>query len=302
MTHPVRNLLRKLKKIPLLARIDWQLYLLRDAWSTRVWKRTRQVETPLGFKLATKAHPAYELMRTGKFEPEETRVFSELLGIADVFVDVGANVGYYCCLALQHGKPVLAFEPQLQNLACLYQNLTVNGWESGAEVFPVALSSAPALLPLFGASGPSASLVQNWAGYSPKYQQLVPANTLDHILAGRFANQRLIIKIDVEGAEYQVLSGALATVAREPRPIWLIEVCFTEYHPDGINPDYLRIFQLFWDHGYVCVATDEAHTVVQPADVARWLDKGVRDLDTFNYVFMDRDVEQMRRVPTTQSA
>jgi hypothetical protein len=124
---------------------------------------------------------------------------------------------------------------------------------------------------------------------------------LDHLLAGRFPNQRLIIKIDVEGAEYQVLSGALETVARQPRPIWLIEVCFTEYHPDGINPDYLRIFQLFWDHGYICIATDEARTLVRSADVARWLSNGVRDLDTFNYVFIDPNVYGMRASTTTPS-
>jgi methyltransferase, FkbM family len=291
MTSPIRKSLRWLKKVPLLSRIDWQMYLLRDMWSTLVWTRTKETQVPLGFKLVTKAHPAYELMRKGTFEPEETRILSAVFETVDVFIDVGANVGYYCCLALQKNKAVVAFEPQLQNLACLYQNLTSNGWQDKAEVFPLALSTSPGLLSLFGASGPSASLVKHWAGYSSRFSQLVPTNTLDNVLSGRFADKRLVIKIDVEGAEFQVLEGALATIARRPKPIWLIEVCFREYHPAGVNPDYLKIFQLFWASGYRCHAADDHCSPVLPGDVERWLSTGVRELNTFNYVFVPDDID-----------
>lgn len=286
----LKKLVQSLKRIPFLARLDWKLYLLRDWWSTRVWTRASQEVTPLGFKLTTKAHPAYRLMRTGRFEPDETRILQHLFKDADAFIDIGANVGYYCCLALQSGKPVLAFEPQLQNLDFLYRNLTANGWADGAEVFPLALGAAPGLLPLFGASGPSASLVRDWAGYSSGFRQTVPVNTLDNILAGRFGDSRLVIKIDVEGAEYQVLRGALATLSRSTKPTWLIEICFKEYHPAGANPDFLRTFQLFWDHGYLCYGADSQCTRINPSDVARWMEAGMRDLKTFNYVFAEPGV------------
>lgn len=229
-------------------------------------------------------------MRSGKFQPDETRIFVKLLDLTDVFVDVGANLGYYCCFALQRSKAVVAFEPQAHNLTCLYQNLAANAWHENIEVFPIALSSRPGLVTLFGASGPSASLVKNWAGYWSLFKQTVAANTLDNILAGRFPDGRLIIKIDVEGAEFGVLTGALATIARLPRPIWLIEICLKEYHPSGINPDYANIFDLFRRHGYSCYAADEKCTPVEPADIQRWLDTGVREIATFNYVFVERSV------------
>jgi FkbM family methyltransferase len=286
----IKRLLDQLRRIPLLSRIDWKLYLLRDLWATKVWRRKKDTLTPFGFKLTTRVHPAYELMRTGKFEPDETRILLQLFGTSDVFVDVGANIGYYCCLALQRGKSVVAIEPQLQNLDCLFQNLTSNGWQDHAEIFPVALSASPGLLSLFGASGPSASLVPHWAGYSSRFKQIVPVNTLDNILAGRFPDKHLVIKIDVEGAEFQVLEGAFATIARLPKPSWIIEVCFREYHPSGVNPDYLKIFQLFWDNGYASYGADDQCSAVLPADVARWLATGVRDLQTFNYVFVDRAI------------
>jgi FkbM family methyltransferase len=286
----VKRLISRLKRIPVLSRLDWRLYLLRDLWATKVWTRTKDTLTPFGFRLTTRVHPAYELMRSGAFEPEETRIFVKLLDLTDVFVDIGANLGYYCCFALQRHKAVVAFEPQSQNLRCLYQNLASNGWFDKVEIFPVALSSAPGMLELFGASGPSASLVRDWAGYSSRFKQTVPVNTLDNVLAGRFAGKRLLVKIDVEGAEFQVLQGAVATVSRMPRPMWLIEVCFDEYHPSGVNPDYLGIFTLFWDNGYECYGADGHCTPIAPADVRRWLETGVRDVKTFNYVFVDKAI------------
>lgn len=278
----------------LYARLIWKRHLLGDWWGTKVWTRTSEVVTPLGFKLTSGSHPAYELMRKGTFEIEETALISRLLPGADVFVDIGANLGYYTCLALQSGKPVVAFEPQQQNLHCLFQNLTANGWQDRAEIFPLALSERPGLLTLYGASGPSASLVKDWAGYSSRFSKVVPVSTLDYILAGRFAGKQLFIKMDVEGAEYQVLKGASATLARVPKPVWLIEICLEEFHPEGSNPDFQRIFRMFWEHGYQAYTAAENPRPVTQEEIADWVAKGRTDSATFNYVFVE-SAEMLRK-------
>lgn len=263
----------------------WKWHVLLDGWGAIVWTRTREVRTPLGFKLTAGFHPAYEQMRTGTFEPDETALISRLLASVDHFIDVGANLGYYTCLALQNGRGVMAIEPQARNLRSLYQNLISNGWQSGAEVMPVALSDAPGLLTLYGASGPSASLLHGWAGYSSKYSQVVAVSTLDNLIAGRFPNERLLIKIDVEGAEYGVLKGATQTLARSVPPIWLLEVCLHEFHPSGWNPDFLAVFRMFWDRGYEAW-TAEAQPRLVPRDrVERWWAERKTDTGTFNYLF-----------------
>ncbi|BBO99917.1 FkbM family methyltransferase [Sulfuriferula nivalis] len=271
--------------VKLNASLRWKFHVLTDWWGTKVWTKTSEVVTPLGFKLTSGLHPAYELMRIGKFEVEETAIITKLLPQVDVFVDIGANLGYYTCLALQSGKPVIAFEPQQQNLQCLFQNLTANGWESRTEVFPLALSDRPGLLTLYGASGPSASLVKNWAGYSSRFKKIVPVSTLDNVLAGRFIGERLFIKMDVEGAEFQVLKGALATLRLVPKPIWLLEICLEEFHPDGRNPDFQEIFKLFWDNGYQAFTATGIPKLVNPSEVANWIEKGHAESGTFNYVF-----------------
>lgn len=284
-----RSLARSLPGADLRRELAWKLHLFKDWWGTRVWTRTTEVMTPMGFKLRSGFHPAYRMMREGTFEPDETALLASLMVRCDRFIDVGANLGYYTCLALQKGKPVVAFEPQEQNLHCLFQNLASNDWQDDrAEVFPVALSDRPGLLTLYGASGPSASLLRDWAGYSPRYGKVVPVSTLDRLLAGRYEGERLLVKIDVEGAEYQVLRGALATLARTPRPVWLLEVCLEEFHPEGANPDFAAIFQLFWDHGYEAFTATGRPRPVARSDVASWVAARHAASGTFNYVFTDQ--------------
>jgi FkbM family methyltransferase len=263
----------------------WRYHIAHDWWGTKVWTRRTETLTPLGFTLASGFHSAYADMRQGTFEPHETAIIARQLRDADVFVDVGANLGYYTLIALKAGKRVVAVEPQPLNLSALYRNLVVNGWTDRAEVFPVALADKPGLLTLYGASGPSASLVAGWAGYSSRHRQTVAVSTLDTLLGERFAGERLLIKVDVEGAELGVLKGALATVAREPKPSWLLEVCLQEYHPSGRNPDFAAIFDLFFDHGYRAFAAIEPLRAVSREDILRWVESGSADAGTFNYLF-----------------
>jgi FkbM family methyltransferase len=273
-----------------LKKLNWKIHVAKDWWGTKVWRKTTEVTTPFGFKLTSGFHPAYKQMRAGQFEPAETAVILKCLGQVDLFVDIGANLGYYTCMALQNNVPVIAFEPQQQNLQCLLQNLIANNWEDEAEVFPMALSDKAGLLTLYGASGPSASLVKNWAGYSSRFKKIVPVTTLDSILGSRFSEERIFIKIDVEGAEYGVLQGALLSISRSPMPVWLLEVCLHEFHPDEPNPNFLQTFKLFWDNGYEAYTASEKPKLVTQDDVNRWVKEKHSDSGTFNYVFVDADM------------
>ena len=115
----------------------------------------------------------------------------------------------------------------------------------------------------------------------------MPVSTLDHVLSGRMTDKQLFIKMDVEGAEYQVLKGALATICREVKPVWLLEVCFQEFHPDGANPDFENIFTLFFNNGYRAYTATEPPKPVTPEEVAHWIKSNSIDSGTFNYVFID---------------
>lgn len=272
---------------PLINKLRWKFHVMKDFWGTKVWTKTTEVETPLGFRLTSGLHPAYELMRNGNFEIEETAIIKRLLPKVDRFIDIGANLGYYTCLALLNQKPVIAFEPQQQNLECLFKNLEVNHFTKNVEVFPLALSENSGFLTLYGASGPSASLIKNWADYSSKFKKTVPVSTLDKILAGRYVDELFLIKIDVEGAEYHVLKGAERLLQKTVKPIWLLEICLEEFHPEGENPDFMGIFQLFSENGYLAYTASDNPAPVTLGDVSKWVENNHAESGTFNYVFVE---------------
>jgi hypothetical protein len=74
----------------------------------------------------------------------------------------------------------------------------------------------------------------------------------------------------------QTTRGASQTIARVPKPAWLIEICFREYHPDGVNPDFIATFESFWQEGYACYCADGSGIQIKREDVERWLQTGKR--------------------------
>ena len=111
--------------------------------NTRDWFDQQQFprSTPWGFSFAGHAD-----MADGKFEPDETVLMRKQMTDVDLLVNIGANVGYYCCHALSMGKPVIAVEPNNRNLHYLLKNIQNNGWANLAEVFPVAMGCGTDIL------------------------------------------------------------------------------------------------------------------------------------------------------------
>jgi hypothetical protein len=102
-----KNLAKRSDRIVALHRkLTWDIHVLKDFWGTKIWKRTSVTVTPLGVKLRAGFPPAYDQMRAGTFEVEETAILTTLLPQVDRFVDSGANLGYYTCLARSLGTPV----------------------------------------------------------------------------------------------------------------------------------------------------------------------------------------------------
>lgn len=249
-----------------------------DYRHSRALHSRKPQRTPHGFLFA-----GHHEMEAGTFEPHETAVV--LRRATDhVYVDVGANFGYFVAVARNAGAHVIACEPLHDNLITLYENLRLNAW-SDVEVFPLGMAAAPGVAQLYGA-GTGASLIANWAGTSQVWQRTIALSTLDIVVADRFAGQNLFIKIDVEGAERGVIQGATKLLDRNPAPAWMVEICFRENQPGGgINPDFRAIFDIFWSRGYCATTVWSDVREVTAADVERWLSSGRRDFGYVNYLF-----------------
>ena len=246
---------------------------VRDAVASR---RAPALPTPFGFKLA-----GSPLMAAGAFEPEETRILQRELKAAELFVDVGANVGFYSCLASSLRVPVLAFEPLPQNLTLLLRNLRENGF-TGVEVLPVGMGERPGVLTLHG-GGTGASLLAGWAHAPAGWERDIAVSTLDRMVLPRARGLRTIVKLDIEGAELPALRGAAGLLALDPAPVWLVEVNLGEHHPLGRNPDYVALFELFFSAGYRAFVADASEEELDRGAVTRRA--AVGGTPAHNYLF-----------------
>jgi FkbM family methyltransferase len=278
-----------LKRGPMLKvykRAALQKRIIMDWAATHIFKGSRAVNTPYGFRLMASNYVGNLWMKDGKFEQEEMAIATRVLREVDVFVDVGANIGYYTCLAGVAKKQVLAFEPFARNLWNLYESIRLNQF-TNIEVFPMALGAEAGITQIFGATGPSASLLRNWASYSSSYKETIPVNTMDAVVTARVQGRKAFVKIDVEGFEYQVLLGAKSLINATPKPIWLIEICLNEYHPGGKNLDYEKTFNLFFDAGYRVFLADSREIEVTREDIKNWAAANKSPHGIFNYLIRE---------------
>jgi FkbM family methyltransferase len=137
----------------------------------------------------------------GDYEPDLACFIEATLRPQDIFWDVGAHFGYYTLLAsravsLGH---CFAFEPSARNLWYLRHHLQWNGI-TNAIVQPVAVAAADGERP-FGSAGTGSGRLEGGA-------QRVAARSVDSLILSGDCKAPTFLKIDVEGAEAEVLEGA----------------------------------------------------------------------------------------------
>lgn len=227
----------------------------------RSWRMKRHLavgprETTFGFQFYG---PMF--MADGSYEPHETRVVSKLLETSASFLNVGANLGYYCCLAMHKGVRSVALEPDPGNAQYLLRNLAENGWTEDCQVFLGAAGEESGVAELYG-SGMGASLDADWAGRHQPASLLVPRYRLDDLLNPTRFSHPLLILIDVEGAELSVLRGMDSYLDFAPAPIWIVEISLGEHPVVDENKERRcrATFDTFFSRGYECfVISDHLH-------------------------------------------
>jgi FkbM family methyltransferase len=165
----------------------------------------------------------------GTYEVARLRAFAEALAPGAVVYDVGANVGIYSLLASLRVGPsgrVYAFEPLDRNLRYLRLHKTLNNLQN-CFIFEEAVYSTEGTLPFSMASWTS-----SMGRLSADGEILVRSTTLDSCIFGEkgFPPPE-VVKIDVEGAEFEVLKGASRTLS-EFRPTIFLEVHGSQLHHD----------------------------------------------------------------------
>lgn len=158
------------------------------------------------------------------------RFWRNLLEPNDVFVDVGANVGYYSCHVSGSVRPsglVVALEPNPATLKRLQENIRLNGADN-ILVLERAAGEYARKDVLLAASEHGLSRLENIAGntYGIDAVQMkhdvsvIALDSLSEIWRKRRVRG---LKIDIEGAELSALRGAKDLI-RSHRPVIQMEV------------------------------------------------------------------------------
>jgi FkbM family methyltransferase len=143
------------------------------------------------------------------------------------FLDVGVNIGQTLLTvkSIQNDVPYFGFEP---NPICVsYVADLVEANRLKASVYPVGMSNASGLAVLYKdvqlPGDSSASMIKEFRDTQGKVELFVPVLSWDLIPAREQAIQFGIVKIDVEGAEWEVLSG-LTELLEQQRPFIICEL------------------------------------------------------------------------------
>jgi FkbM family methyltransferase len=182
------------------------------------------------------------LINGGRYEEENLEVLLSFVTPDTVFLDIGANVGFY---ALQIARRltgtgrVYAFEPHPKLVELLRRNAFVNGLAAVISGFPFALSdhNAPADLqyPVGHLGGGGVATSGEFDGHILVKSEI---KRLDDVLGADFCCD--LIKIDVEGHEINVLNGMRGVVANSPQ----IKILFEKLVPNmGSEPALEKYFR-----------------------------------------------------------
>lgn len=108
MSRIIKSLLKWIKS--LISKAPFLEEFLRDLRFRKMLNAPSR-ETRWGF-----AFSGSESMALGQYETFETEIILKILNQCELFINVGANVGYYCCLAMQKSVQTIAVEPIQTNL------------------------------------------------------------------------------------------------------------------------------------------------------------------------------------------
>lgn len=168
----------------------------------------------------------------GVWEPIITQYLSERLAEGDIFIDVGANVGYHTLLASRRVGPsgrVFAIEAASSTFLKLQENLSRNNARNVIALH-VAVSDTPGQVPVWSSPKGNSPGTTTLSYVAQQRQTLrlvetVEAKPLRQIIDIEIIRQARFIKIDVEGAEWAVvksLAELMKTVS--PRTEFIVEI------------------------------------------------------------------------------
>lgn len=185
------------------------------------------------------------------------------------FLDIGAHFGYFTLLAASivgsDGR-VVAVEPAKGSFDVLRRNtagvkaLDIIHNAVSNEVGKVSFYEFPVLYSEYNALDIEKFKTESWMAKNPPVKTEVAATTIDKIINEQNIQPEMI-KIDVEGAEAQALSGGLNTWANGAATVIM------EYLDEGDASSYVDAANILFKQGYKSHIIDKNGRLIEVSDI-----------------------------------
>ena len=171
-------------------------------------------------------------------EPDVSRFARKLRG--ELFIDVGANIGFYTRLLRHNFRRIVAVEADPLTCAFLRRTRPRN-----CEAINAAVADEDGFATLYShPTNPGGSSVAYGFGWKPTRVRKI---TLTSLLSTE--SKVDLVKVDVEGAELLVVKGAFPIMDK-------IQSWILEFHDTGMRNELTSLMK---EHGYSLIGLDETH-------------------------------------------
>jgi FkbM family methyltransferase len=214
--------------------------------------RREKIETSKGkFWIDPGSDLGFQLLTKRTYEPNMLTTLEKYLKPGDIFVDLGANEGYFSIIASQlvgHKGSVFSIEPQKRLQSVITKNIELNNC-TNITVITALISDKMGKRELY--LTPSLNTGASSLYCPTKYplsKEEVQTVTLNQVFQEHHINKCNLIKIDIEGGEYEAILGSIALFRNKK-----VEAIALELHPKILSKRQLsadKIIQNLEEFGY----------------------------------------------------
>ena len=211
-----------------------------------------EVTTPEGYKLVINPvyHGSYLTKESiSHYETDMRALFASLVRPGMVIYDVGANVGVFSLFFLKGvGKEgvVYAFEPEKNNNQCLMKTKDIGHLEN-FKIQNICVGEKSGFQMFDRRGGAFSGQLINGTSLKETKNNIVSVEvvSLDDFVFQSRNNPPHLVKIDIEGHEFQVIQG-MRKVISQFKPVIVCELHLS------LNPQVKEIFTILSENGYRC--------------------------------------------------
>jgi len=219
---------------------------LQNRWNVFVSNIPVPTRLPSGFWWMKRNDNMIQQLVSASFETAEITFVEKFLQPGMTVLDIGANQGLYSLIASRGVGPtgrVFSFEPSPRERRALRLNLAIN-FSRNVKVEALALGSQESTADLFVVQGSQTGCnsLRPPDVYSSTLPVRVQVTSLDQWLSQHRISRVDFIKLDVEGAELDVLRGAQSLLSQSPGPVVLCELEDVRTAPWGHTAEDVAAF------------------------------------------------------------